>query len=258
MEPDVALKDGVLKDKALELLRILVATYGERELKPRRDPMHELISTILSQRTTWKNEELAYTRMWTQFGSWEAVRDAPTKDLAKDIAPSNFADAKAPQIQKTITKIIELNGSTDLGFLADLSADEGMAWLTDLPGVGVKTASLVLLFCFAKPILPVDTHVYRVSQRVGLISAKVKTSTAAHAPIFALLPHDPHLLYNFHIALLLHGQRVCTFNAPRCSGCPALAICNYGRARLEAGLTREDLTQADKAKRSDAQNSADR
>ena len=243
---DGALRDGVskdeaLKDKALELYRILVGTYGERELKPRRDPMHELISTILSQRTTWKNEELAYGRMWTQFGSWEAVRDAPTGELAKAIAPSNFADAKAPQIQKTITKILELNGSTDLGFLANLTADEGMAWLTDLPGVGVKTASLVLLFCFAKPILPVDTHVYRVSQRVGLISAKVKTSTAAHAPIFALLPPDPHLLYNFHIALLLHGQRVCTFNAPRCSGCPALPICNYGRARLETGaLTRED------------------
>ena len=227
MEPDAA-----LKEKALELYHVLLKTYGERELKPRRNPLHELISTILSQRTTWKNEELAYSRMWTQFGSWEAVRDAPTPELTRAIAPSNFAEAKAPQIQKTIAKILELRGSADLSFLAELSADEGMAWLTELPGVGVKTASLVLLFCFAKPVLPVDTHVYRVSQRVGLLSAKVKTSTAAHAPLFALLPHDPHLLYNFHIALLLHGQRVCTFNAPRCSGCPALAICNYGRARV--------------------------
>ena len=251
MEPNAAqagtLQDGALRDKALELLRILVGVYGERELKPRRDPMHELISTILSQRTTWKNEELAYNRMWGQFGSWAAVRDAPTKELAKAIAPSNFAEAKAPQIQRAIAQILERNGSTDLDFLADLTADEGLAWLTELPGVGVKTASLVLLFCFAKPILPVDTHVYRVSQRVGLISAKVKTSTAAHAPIFALLPPDPQLLYNFHIALLLHGQRVCTFNAPRCSGCAALAICNYGRERLGAG----DLTQKDQARRSD-------
>ncbi len=224
--------DETLKEKALELYHVLLQTYGERDLKARRDPMHELVSTILSQRTTWKNEELAYTRMWTQFGSWKAVRDALTADLARAIAPSNFAEAKAPQIQKTITKILELNGSTDLNFLAELSAADGMAWLTDLPGVGVKTASLVLLFCFAKPILPVDTHVYRVSQRVGLLSAKVKTSTAAHAPLFALLPHDPHLLYNFHIALLLHGQRVCTFNAPRCEGCPALPLCNYGRAHV--------------------------
>lgn len=220
-----------LTEKALELYRSLVDTYGERELKPRRDPVHELISTILSQRTTWKNEELAYGRMWAQFGSWEAVRDAPTAELARAIAPSNFAEAKAPQIQKTVGTILELRGSPDLSFLAELSADEGMAWLTALPGVGIKTASLVLLFCFAKPILPVDTHVYRVSQRVGLLSAKVKTSTAAHAPLFALLPHDPHLLYNFHIALLLHGQRVCTFNAPRCGGCPALPLCDYGRTR---------------------------
>ena len=206
---------------------MLLQTYGERELVPRREPMHELVSTILSQRTTWQNEELAYKRMWERFGSWEAVRDAPTDELARAIAPSNFAEAKAPQIQKTVGTILELRGSADLSFLADLSAEEGMAWLTALPGVGIKTASLVLLFCFAKPVLPVDTHVYRVSQRVGLLSQKVKTSTAAHAPLFKLLPSEPHLLYNFHIACLLHGQRVCTFNAPKCSRCPLAPNCDY-------------------------------
>ena len=221
-----------LKEKALEVYRILLETYGERELVPRREPMHELVSTILSQRTNWRNEELAYNRMWERFGSWEGVRDAPTAELARAIAPSNFAEAKAPQIQRTVGRILELRGTTDLSFLADLSAEEGMAWLTDLPGVGIKTASLVLLFCFAKPVLPVDTHVYRVSQRVGLLSAKVKSSTAAHAPLFALLPPEPHLLYNFHIANLLHGQRVCTFTAPRCPGCPLLPLCDYGQARM--------------------------
>ncbi len=223
-----------LEDKARTVYRVLLETYGERELTPRREPMHELVSTILSQRTNWRNEELAYNRMWERFGSWEAVRDAPTEDLARAIAPSNFAEAKAPQIQRTVGTILELRGSADLSFLADLSAEEGMAWLEALPGVGVKTASLVLLFCFAKPVLPVDTHVYRVSQRVGLLSAKVKSSTAAHAPLFALLPPEPHVLYNFHIANLLHGQRVCTFNAPRCPGCPLLPLCDYGQAHTGA------------------------
>jgi endonuclease-3 len=216
-----------LREKALVVYRILVETYGEREFKPRREPMHELISTILSQRTSERNEALAYARMWERFGSWEAVRDAPTEELARAIAPSNFADAKAPQIQKTVGAILAERGSADLGFLRDVSAQDGMAWLTALPGVGIKTASLVLLFCFAKPVLPVDTHVYRVSQRVGLISDKVKSSTAAHAPLFALLPHEPHLLYNFHVALLRHGQQVCTFSAPRCSRCPLTQLCDY-------------------------------
>lgn len=218
-----------LEEKALEVYRVLLETYGERDLVPRREPMHELVSTILSQRTNWKNEELAYTRMWERFGSWEAVRDAPTDALAEAIAPSNFAEAKAPQIQKTVGTILELRGDTDLSFLAELPVEEGLAWLSALPGVGVKTASLVLLFCFAKPILPVDTHVYRVSQRIGLLSTKVKTSTAAHAPLFKLLPHEPHLLYNFHIACLLHGQRVCTFNAPRCERCSLAPLCDYFR-----------------------------
>ncbi len=216
-----------LETKALVVYRVLLQTYGERELLPRREPMRELVSTILSQRTTWQNEELAYKRMWERFGSWEAVRDASTDELARAIAPSNYAEAKAPQIQKTVRTILEQRGDADLSFLADLPVDEGMAWLTALPGVGVKTATLVLLFCFAKPVLPVDTHVYRVSQRVGLLSAKVKTSTAAHTPLFKLLPHEPHLLYNFHIACLRHGQQVCTFNAPKCSRCPLAPDCDY-------------------------------
>lgn len=224
-----------LAEKALVAYRILLETYGERELTARREPMHELVSTILSQRTNWKNEELAYRRMWERFGSWEAIRDAPTDELARAIAPSNFAEAKAPQIQRTIATILELRGDTDLSFLRDMSVEEGMAWLSALPGVGIKTASLVLLFCFAKPILPVDTHVYRVSQRLGLLSAKVKTSTAAHAPLFELLPHEPHLLYNFHIGCLLHGQQLCTFNAPRCERCPLTAHCDYFQRRVVSG-----------------------
>ena len=224
----VKMKLELIKDpKTREVYERLVNLYGERDLEARRDPMHELISTILSQRTTWANEELAYKRMWERFGSWEGVRDAPEAELAKAIAPSNYPETKAPQIKKSVAHIIEERGAANIDFLKELPAEEGLAWLTALPGVGVKTASLVLLFCFSKPILPVDTHVYRVSQRVGLISQKVKTSTAAHAPIAALLPKDAHILYNFHIALLLHGQQVCVWKAPRCSKCPLTDVCTW-------------------------------
>ncbi|HEX2619659.1 MAG TPA: hypothetical protein VHL11_05920, partial [Phototrophicaceae bacterium] len=108
----------------------------------------------------------------------------------------------------------------------DLPVEDGLAWLMDLPGVGIKTASLVLLFCFSKPVIPVDTHVHRVSGRLGLIGAKVSAESAHHL-LLAMLPPDPHILFNFHVAMLRHGQRICTFNSPRCPRCPLNTICDY-------------------------------
>jgi endonuclease-3 len=201
---------------------------------PRREPMHELISTILSQRTTWRNEDLAYRRMMDRFGDWEGVERANVEELTDAISPSNFAEVKAPNIQRTLRAIREQRGSYDIGFLADLSPEEGMRWLLALPGVGLKTASLVLLFCFSKPVLPVDTHVHRVSQRTGLIGPKVMHE-AAHRILLEMLPPDPALLYNFHVNLLTHGQRVCTFSRPRCPKCVLRDLCDYYQALETVG-----------------------
>ncbi|WP_238626267.1 endonuclease III domain-containing protein [Aggregatilinea lenta] len=218
--------DQALKDKAWAVYTELVATYGEQPLIPRRKPMHELISTMLSHRTTQHNEALAFDRMWERFGSWEAIRDAPLGELVEAIEPSNFAETKAPRIQETLSIIIEQRGEPSIDFLADLPADKGLRWLMALPGVGIKTASLVLLFCFSKPVLPVDTHVHRVSQRIGLIGPNVGP-TPAHQLLPPLLPHDAHVLFNFHIALLKHGQQICIWSTPRCERCPVTALCNW-------------------------------
>ncbi len=218
-----------LTAKAQQVYDLLLERYGALPLLPRRQPMHELISTILSHRTTQANEALAYDRMWKKFGSWEAIRDAPPTELVASIAPSNFPETKAPYIQGTLRQIIAERGVANIDFLADLSADEGLAWLMRLPGVGIKTASLVLLFCFAKPVLPVDTHVHRVSQRVGLIGAKVGTE-AAHHQLLALFPPDPYILFNFHVAALKHGQQLCAWGDPRCAPCPLKALCNWYQA----------------------------
>lgn len=215
-----------LTDKALEVNRRLIEAYGERRYEPRRAPMHELISTILSQRTNWRNEDLAYRQMWARFGSWEAIERAPVTELAEAIAPSNFAEVKAPNIQRTLRTIREARGVYSIDFLADLPAEEGLAWLLALPGVGLKTASLVLLFCFGKPLLPVDTHVHRVSQRLGLIGPKVMHE-AAHRILLAMLPPDPPLLYTFHLNMLKHGQKICTFSRPHCSKCMLRDLCDY-------------------------------
>lgn len=218
-----------LKAKAQQVYELLVERYGARPLVPRRQPMHELISTILSHRTTQKNEAIAYDRMWKRFGSWEAIRDAPLNELIKSIEPSNFPEVKAPYIKGTLSKIIEERGEANIDFLAHLPAQEGLAWLMALPGVGIKTASLVLLFCFSKPVLPVDTHVYRVSQRVGLIGQKVSTDVA-HRLLLALFPPEPYVLFNFHIAALKHGQQLCVWGDPRCEPCPLKALCDWYQA----------------------------
>lgn len=207
----------------------LVALHGERPLVPRREPLHELISTILSHRTNAANESLAYRTMWERFGSWEGIRDAPLDALTEAISPSNFAEVKAPYIKGVLAEIYTRRGDFSLDFLRDLSADEGLAWLMSMPGVGIKTATLVLLFCFAKPVMPVDTHVHRVAQRVGVIGAKVDP-TAAHPLLLALLPPDPTILYNYHIANLRHGQKICVWRDPLCEKCPLTEICDWYQA----------------------------
>lgn len=233
---DNAMQDR--KTKAQVVYDRLLKFYGPQSLTPpRREPMHELISTMLSHRTTGKNESLAYERMWERFGSWEAIRDAPVEGLTEAIAPSNYPGAKAPNIKKTLARIFEERGEANIDFLAEMTAEEGLAWLTSLPGVGVKTATLVLLFCFQKPVLPVDTHVHRVSGRLGLIGPKV-TANKAHDELLALLPRDPEVLFTFHIDTLLHGQRVCYFNNPACRRCPLLELCPYGQTRT--GVEGED------------------
>jgi len=226
MEPVPPIEANDLQAKAWQLHERLLEAYDHNPNIPRRDPMHELISTILSQRTTWQNEDRAYRQMMERFGTWEAIRDAPTDALTEAIAPWNYAEQKAPRIKEVVGRILDEHGSTDLSFLRDIPLDEAVAWLTGLPGVGPKTATLVLLFCFQRPVLPVDTHVHRVSQRVGLIGPKVNP-TAAHPLLLALFPPEPQVLYNFHINALRHGQRVCVWGTPRCDQCPLTDICNY-------------------------------
>ncbi len=215
-----------LAAKALEVYRRLVGFYGERRLIPRRSPMHELVSTMLSHRTTQANEARAYESMWRRFGSWQAIREAPLEELASSIHAANFEYHKAANIQKALAIITAERGEPSIDFLKDEEPETGLEWLMKLPGVGIKTGSLVLLFCFGKPLLPVDTHVHRVSRRVGLISPKVGAEKAHHE-LPALLPRDPHLLYNFHVNMLHLGQRVCRSRSPRHEECPLRDICDF-------------------------------
>ena len=197
--------------------------YGEKPLIPRREPLHELISTILSQRTNWRDEEAAYTEL-VKIGDWDAIAGAPVEQVAHAIRASNYPEVKAPRIQATLKAICAQRGNYDLSFLAGLSPEEGLKWLTDLPGVGVKTASLVLLFNFSKPVFPVDTHVHRITTRVGAIPRMGEA--VAHKALLKLMPPNPPFLYELHINLLKHGQQVCIFGRPRCPKCVLRDLCD--------------------------------
>lgn len=218
--------EGALAARAKAIYEQLLEMYGHHPNVPRRTPMHELLSTILSHRTTQANEALAYDRMMERFQTFEGVRDAPLPELIETISVANYPEQKAPRLQEVLRIITAQRGSLDISFLQDLPVEEALRWLTSLPGVGPKTSSLVMLFCFAKPVLPVDTHVHRVSQRLGLIGPRV-SADAAHALLLTLFPKDPQVLFNFHINGLLHGQRLCLFTGPRCRKCALAPQCLY-------------------------------
>jgi endonuclease-3 len=215
----------VLSAKALEVTERLTQFYGELPFSS-KDPMSMLVDIILSHRTRDEQTAAAYDNLLKRFGSWEAVRDAPTSEVQAQIENVNWPEAKAPRLQALMRRITEERGELNLDFLRDLPVEEGAAWLSRLDGVGPKTTACVLLFSCQKPILPVDTHVHRVAIRLGLIGKKV-SADAAHDLLQALLPNDARTIYNFHKALLRHGQRICVYDRPRCNRCPLTDLCDY-------------------------------
>ncbi len=229
-----------VQQKTLQTHELLNQTYQVLELRSRRSPMQELISTMLSHRTTHADEVKAYNTILERFGDWEGVMNAPVEELADAVVTTRYPGQKAPQIQQTLRMIKEERGEINIDFLQDMPVEEAMAWLTRLPGVGLKTATLLLLFNFKKPVLPVDTHVFRVSQRVGLIGAKV-TADKAHKLLLDMLPKDAVELFNFHKHLFWHGQRICTWYSPKCEQCVLQSICNYYQDVRAKGIDQEGM-----------------
>ncbi len=216
---------AALSAKALEITRRLTEHYGEVPFSS-KDPMSMLVDIILSHRTRDEQTAAAYANLLKRFGSWEAVRDAPTEEVQNTIANVNWPEVKAPRLQTIMRQITDECGNLDLNFLCELPIEEAAAWLNRFEGVGPKTTACVLLFSCELPLLPVDVHVGRVSQRLGLIGKRV-TNDAAHNLLQALLPQDARSIYNFHKALLRHGQRICVYERPRCEKCMITDLCDY-------------------------------
>jgi endonuclease-3 len=211
-------------DHALAIHHALVEHYGEFAWKSHGEPMDELIGTILSQNTSDINSGRAFRALKQRFPAWSEVVEAPTAALAEAIRAGGLAQIKAARIQAVLRHILAERGSFDLGFLRQMPVSEARDWLISLKGVGPKTASCVLLFSFGMPALPVDTHVHRVSLRLGLVPAKTSPERTSEI-LEELLPQE--LYYSFHMHLIRHGREICHAQRPRCERCPVAGMCSY-------------------------------
>lgn len=202
----------------------LQAHYGYPEWRQHLPPIDELVSTILSQNTSDLNRDRGFDALKAFYPDWESVRDAPTAQVAEVIRPSGLARQKAPRIQAALRHITEARGSITLDFLADLPIEEAKAWLTAMNGIGPKTAAIILLFAFNRAAFPVDTHVHRVTMRLGLIDEKT-SADRAHAILEAIVP--PSDYYAAHLNIIRHGREVCKARKPLCDQCLLTAYCRY-------------------------------
>jgi endonuclease-3 len=217
-------------DRIYSIHRRLMSEYGEPEWAP-RDPVAVLVSTILSQNTNDRNRDRAYERLRERFPTWEAVRDAPLEAVIAAIRPAGLAPTKAPRIQETLRRIWAERGEFSLDFLADMPLEAARAWLLSIPGIGPKTAAIVLLFAFGRSAFPVDTHIHRVCRRLGLIPARA-TREQAHTLLEDLIP--PDLYYPLHLNLIALGRDVCHPRNPECGRCVLRDECDFYR-RGQAG-----------------------
>ncbi len=206
------------------LVEALEAIYGPPPPIPRFEPMDELVSCILSQHTADANSLPAFFRLKEAFPSYEKVAEQPAEAIAEIIRNAGLANQKSKSILGVLRAIRERTGTYGIDLLASLSMPEARAWLESLPGVGPKTASIVLCFSFRMDAVPVDTHVFRVGKRLGLIPDKMGADPA-HNHLLQIVP--PGLAYRLHMALIQHGRAVCRAPKPHCERCPIKELCRW-------------------------------
>jgi len=231
------------------VLEGLTRQYGEQTWEARLDPTSELILTILTQNTADTNAEKAYEALRRAYPSdrepeehrpglgwggdglstaappdWSAVEHAPLPELVDVIRPGGLANQKAPRLQATLRFVREQRGDYSLEFLGDMPAIEARSWLTQIDGIGKKTASVLLLFCFGLPLLPIDRHVDRVMRRVGILPPKASLEEA-HDLVLGLF--EPDQMYEAHVNLIQHGRKVCHAQRPDHDACPLRERCRF-------------------------------
>ncbi len=205
--------------------RRLERHFGELPPPRRRDPLEELVLTVLSQHTSDLNADRSFRSLRSTFPTWDDVARAPVKDVADAIRSGGLADTKAPRIQAILRAIRDREGHHSLSGLHGMSDEDATAYLSSLPGVGPKTVAVVLAFSLGRDAMPVDTHVHRVATRLGMIEPRT-SAEKAHRLLHDLVPAE--IRVPLHVGLIRLGRETCKPGRPRCEDCPLLELCPTG------------------------------
>ncbi len=209
--------------KIREINQRLKDYYGEPERPTDQSGIDYLVETILSQNTNDINRDKAFNQLKEKYSSWEKVENAERDELIDTIRVAGLGPTKAERIQKSLRIVREDQGKYSLEFIDEMKVEEAKKWLTDIPGIGPKTAAIILCFYFGKPVMPVDTHVHRISQRLGLIPEGTSREKA-HEILEERVPND--LIYEFHILLIYHGRKHCKAQHATCCEGPLADLCS--------------------------------
>jgi len=213
-----------IEKKISEILRLLREAYGKPRAFRRSDPVDELIRTVLSQNTTDKNSLKAFAVLKKNFNNWDRLLNRDSRRVARLIRHAGLANIKARRIKDVLREIKRREGRISLLSLRNKDIAGALSYLESLKGVGPKTAACVLLFSFGMPVMPVDTHIFRVTKRLGLIN-KDMTTEEAHRSLSAIVPKD--LIYEFHLGIIEHGRKTCKAQTPRCGVCVVYRLCEF-------------------------------
>ena len=225
-------------------IQMMTEQYGPFPQEPRLPPTDEMVFTILSQHTSDINSSRAYQFLMDRFTTLEAVAAGEIPDIEAAIAPGGLAKIKAPRIKAVLNRILELNGSLDLSFLREMPLNEAKAWLRQLPGIGPKSAGIVLSFSLGMPAMAIDTHIYRVCQRLGVIGPKV-SADKAHDILEEKV--EPNEVFNFHVSYINHGRQVCRAQRPLCRECVVGGLCPSRKKFMTKGDLAKLAAQDDQA-----------
>lgn len=221
--------------RIMKIRERLIDAFGMPEWRDPLPPVDELVSTILSQNTNDNNRDAAFQQLIKTFDDWEAVAEADTEDVIDAIRTAGLANQKAPRIQKALKEIKKhTGGNIDLEFLRDLPLEDAREYLLNIKGVGPKTAAIVLLFSMGIPAFPVDTHIYRVTGRIGIRPDKYSVEKT-HAYLEENIPEDAY--YDLHLNLIRLGREICGARKWHCYRCPIVDLCSFDNKNLSADET---------------------
>ncbi len=222
--------DFARRDKLDRVSKRLLEFFGEPDWHEPMPAVDELICTILSQNTNDINRDKAFRALKKHYGSWEEVRDSEPAELQYVIRVAGLAQQKGPNIQSALSAISEKNDHFDLDWLKELRVNEARQWLINLKGVGPKTAAIVMVFSLGMPAFPVDTHIYRVTGRIGLRPANLSVEKTHE---YLELIGNPVDFGHLHLNLISLGRQFCQARKPKCSGCPLLDLCDYPEKQFD-------------------------